>query len=189
MFIFSSCTMEKRVYNDGYHISWKNGKNPIAEKNASNVIKEIKTISNNAVEFPETAPVLVENSLATTVSDENLIASIDNTIPVPTRNTVSFITNNNSAKVKSNTASENKSVVNTATDNNKKESKKSKKSKKSGDDIPTGLLYVLCFFIPVLAVGFATDWDVTPVVSNLLWTLLCGVPGIIHAIIVVGRER
>ncbi len=61
------------------------------------------------------------------------------------------------------------------------------KSNKTAD-VPVGLLYVLCFFIPWLAVGLVTDWDLTPVISNLLWTLLCGIPGIIHAIVVVSRE-
>jgi uncharacterized membrane protein YqaE (UPF0057 family) len=56
------------------------------------------------------------------------------------------------------------------------------------DDVPTGLLYVLCFFIPWVAVGLATDWDVKTIVYNILWTLLCGIPGIIHAIIIVGRN-
>ena len=50
------------------------------------------------------------------------------------------------------------------------------------------LLYVLCIFIPPLAVGLATDWESTPVISNILWCLLCGLPGIIHAFIVVNRE-
>ena len=54
-----------------------------------------------------------------------------------------------------------------------------------GGDVPTGLLYVLCFFIPWLAVGLATDWDIKKVIINILWTMLCGIPGIIHAFIVV----
>ena len=57
-----------------------------------------------------------------------------------------------------------------------------------GDDVSTGLLYVLCFFIPFLAVGLATDWDVKTVLINLLWTCLCGIPGIIHAFIVVSKN-
>ena len=57
-----------------------------------------------------------------------------------------------------------------------------------GGDVSTGLLYVLCFFIPFLAVGLATDWDVKTVLINLLWTCLCGIPGIIHAFIVVSKN-
>ena len=57
------------------------------------------------------------------------------------------------------------------------------------DEIDLTLLYVLCFFIPVLAVGLATDWDVNKVLINLLLTLLCVIPGIIHAFIVVKEAR
>lgn len=57
-----------------------------------------------------------------------------------------------------------------------------------GGDVPTGLLYVLCFFIPWLAVGLATDWDIKKVLINILWTMLCGIPGIIHAFIVVSKN-
>ena len=67
-----------------------------------------------------------------------------------------------------------------------KEAKKSNSSK--GGDVPIGVLYLLCFLFPVLAVGLATNWDLMPMIYNLLWTFLCGIPGIIHAIIVVKRE-
>ncbi len=46
------------------------------------------------------------------------------------------------------------------------------------------LLIILCFFIPPVAVGLKTDWDTRTVVINILLTLLCGIPGIIHALIV-----
>ena len=77
-------------------------------------------------------------------------------------------------------------------DDNDKFERKEKALKASdsnlGDDVSTGLLYVLCFFIPFLAVGLATDWDVKTVLINLLWTCLCGIPGIIHAFIVVSKN-
>jgi uncharacterized membrane protein YqaE (UPF0057 family) len=57
-----------------------------------------------------------------------------------------------------------------------------------GGDVSTGLLYVLCFFIPWLAVGLATDWDIKKVLINILLTMLCGIPGIIHAFIVVSKN-
>jgi uncharacterized membrane protein YqaE (UPF0057 family) len=66
--------------------------------------------------------------------------------------------------------------------------KKAVKSQNKSDDVPIGLLYVLCFFIPFVAVGLATDWDITTVLINILWTALCGIPGIIHAFIVVSRN-
>jgi uncharacterized membrane protein YqaE (UPF0057 family) len=62
------------------------------------------------------------------------------------------------------------------------------KSQKQSDDVPVGLLYALCFFIPFVAVGIVTDWDISSVLINILWTALCGIPGIIHALIIVGRN-
>ena len=59
---------------------------------------------------------------------------------------------------------------------------------KKSDDVPVGLLYLLCFIFPFIAVGIVTDWDITAVIVNILWTFLCGIPGIIHALIIVGRN-
>ncbi len=55
----------------------------------------------------------------------------------------------------------------------------------SADEDTKILLYILCFFLPPVAVGIATDWDISKVLVNILFCLLCGIPGIIHAIIVV----
>lgn len=49
-----------------------------------------------------------------------------------------------------------------------------------------GVLYVLAIILPPVAVGLATDWQ-KPVIFNILWLLLGGLPGIIHALIVVSR--
>jgi uncharacterized membrane protein YqaE (UPF0057 family) len=59
----------------------------------------------------------------------------------------------------------------------------------SSNGHPMILLYLLAIFIPPVAVGLVTDWAVTPTVSNLLWCLLCGIPGIIHAFIKIGEYR
>ena len=76
-----------------------------------------------------------------------------------------------------------KNKINKEEKNMKEKRKEIKKALK--DDVPVGLLYVLCFFIPWVAVGLATNWDIETVVYNILWSLLCGIPGIIHAFIVV----
>lgn len=62
-----------------------------------------------------------------------------------------------------------------------------KASSRRGPD--KALLIVLAFFVPWIAVGLATDWDVMPIIYNLLWTILCGFPAIIHAIVVISRMR
>lgn len=47
-------------------------------------------------------------------------------------------------------------------------------------------LYILAIFIPFVAVGIHTDWGM-PTLWNVLWSFLGGIPGIIHAFIVLGR--
>ncbi len=64
---------------------------------------------------------------------------------------------------------------------------KLKKSKKGGDDYDPILIYVLCFFIPPLAVFLVYDIG-SEFWVNIILTLLCGVPGIIHAFIVCARK-
>lgn len=64
---------------------------------------------------------------------------------------------------------------------------KLKKSSKGGDDYDPILIYVLCFFIPPLAVFLVYD------IGNEFWvnivlTLLCGIPGIIHAFIICAKK-
>ncbi len=47
-------------------------------------------------------------------------------------------------------------------------------------------LYILALFIPWLAVGLYTGWGIE-VLYNVLWSFLFGLPGIIHAFIVLSR--
>ena len=51
---------------------------------------------------------------------------------------------------------------------------------------PGAGLYILAILLPPIAVGIHTGWK-KPTLFNLLWTFLFGVPGIIHAFIVLGR--
>ena len=64
-----------------------------------------------------------------------------------------------------------------------------KSGKKSLSDDLLLICFILCFIIPPVAVGLITDWDINKVLLNLLLTILCGIPGIIHALIVVSDNR
>lgn len=55
-------------------------------------------------------------------------------------------------------------------------------------DIPTWALYLLCFVIPFLAVGLATDWDAKKTIIAFVLSLFFWIPGIIYAIIVVSQN-
>jgi uncharacterized membrane protein YqaE (UPF0057 family) len=53
----------------------------------------------------------------------------------------------------------------------------------SPEDLDKTLYIVLAIFIPFVAVGIATDWKGSDWVIALLLSLLCGIPGIIYALI------
>jgi uncharacterized membrane protein YqaE (UPF0057 family) len=192
-FAISSCSIEKRLHQKGFNVEWN--------KNLGSLKKDKKEkqdfVSSEAVE--EIAVVSHKSTKATSVNNNSAIsvdgvtlnesndASVfveDNTTNEVNSEVSSVVNNTKTEKVNSSSkASSSKEVASNKTMNSTKIVKKS-----NNKDVSTGLLYVLCFFIPWLAVGLATDWDVKTVVINLLWTCLCGIPGIIHAIIIVGRN-
>lgn len=55
-------------------------------------------------------------------------------------------------------------------------------------DTDTLLLVILCFILPPLAVYLKYDEAGKPFIVNIILTLLCGLPGIIHALIHVLRK-
>jgi len=57
------------------------------------------------------------------------------------------------------------------------------------DDDNTVLLIVLCFLLPPLAVYlYFNEWNKTCTI-NLILTLLCGLPGVIHALYVILSKK
>ena len=65
--------------------------------------------------------------------------------------------------------------------------KKSQPANAADDDLV--LLYILCFLLPFVAVGIVTDWELKPLLISILLSLLCWIPAIIYAIVVVNRNR
>ncbi len=64
--------------------------------------------------------------------------------------------------------------------------KESTKSSPVDDDLV--LLIVLCFLLPPLAVYLKYNDAGKPFIVNLILTLLCGLPGVIHALVHVLRK-
>ena len=192
-FAISSCSIEKRLHQKGFNVEWnknlgslKKDKKEKQDYVSSEAVEEIAVVSNKTTKTPS-----VNNNSAISVDGVTLNESNDASVFVEdiTTNEVnsevsSVVNNTKTEKVNSSSkASSSKEVASNKTMNSTKIVKKA-----NNKDVSKGLLYLLCFFIPWLAVGLATDWDVKTVVINILWTCLCGIPGIIHAIIIVGRN-
>lgn len=176
--IMSSCSIEKRQYTKGYHIEWNS-----ALKSDKKQIKSTENVVEQARQTTVETMLSLDAATQTTAPEQNVAeASIEPMITVAAKNQ-SIVSKYSVSKAAERSASVSASHV-----ANNKAIVKAKSKEKSGGDVPLGLLYVLCVLIPFVAVGIVTDWDVKTVVINLLWSLLCGIPGIIHAFIVVSRE-
>ena len=180
----SACTMQKRVYNRGFHLEWfeSKGSDKVATVQAKKAEKKQNSSNEQTLESTSENNAKTE-SMYLIIQETKTVMSV---VKENNKNTVSahkvfFKSTKIAEKMlakKSNTFA--KPIMKAAV-------KQMTKPNKTAD-ADMILLYVLCIFIPPLAVGLATDWESTPVISNILWCLLCGLPGIIHAFIVVNRE-
>jgi len=181
-----SCSVQKRLYNSGYHVSWKNKyqsvdksdfitkENFVSDEREDNqdlaTIEDSREIGNTQFSESINSKKLVEPiSYTTTESKNKNVAPIKNTSKklnsVPKRNKVSKFMES------------------------KKLAKRANKSSGSDEDILLILLVILCFLIPPLAVGIASDWDLTMLLISIILTLLFWIPGVLFALYIVLKDK
>ena len=189
LFLVASCTVEKRVYRNGFNVQWHamNGHSKMDKNTEITSSEEVATVAKVVIspeENSKTASVYEMPIQEVVAVTQNVQASIESN---PIATTPQIVSVRGMADLTISNDGKNKEVVKVSKQE-MKSLRKEVKSQNKSDDVPIGLLYVLCFFVPFVAVGFATDWDITTVLINILWTALCGIPGIIHAFIVVSRN-
>ncbi len=187
--VASNRAIQKRKYNKGFFVS-HNKKTNINHQKVNN---DNKTISVAEVK-KETKEISFEKEVLSNTQNISVKAPKNNTV----LNTITTLKKvkqqpklNNAALNVVKNSSVNKTLKpKTITKKIVEKVKKAKeiKNKQAGGDMDPIVYYLLAFFIPFLAVGLVTDWDIGQVLLNLLLTLLCGIPGIIHAFIVVSKN-
>lgn len=189
--VVSNGRFQKRKHTGGYHLDWnkkyKTEKEEAIDREKIAVLEEKQKVEEIQIETPTEAISLNETKSSTIYSDE-----ISN--PIESNENSSF--NETQTEVLSPKANQAEDAVQTPISSKKelknllKETKKSMKQQDKNAPLPIeSIVYILlCIFIPFVAVGLATDWEVKDVVINLLLCLLCGIPGMIHAFIVCNRE-
>ena len=199
-FIYS-CSIQKKRYSIGYTVQFnkKNfDKKSKKDKNKkSNINNEINL--SDAIAQQNNENDLLSNQTKVTLKSSNKkvneivkkekVNSFTKTHKTNKR--IDLNKNTNNTFKNSETAFSNKLLkdkVWRASSANKKPKTEKIIKKKSNNDTNIILLYILAWFIPFLAVGIVTGWDTKTVIINLLWTLLCGLPGVIHAMIIVSRN-
>jgi uncharacterized membrane protein YqaE (UPF0057 family) len=189
LFLVASCTVEKRVYRNGFNVQWHamNGHSKKDKNIEVSSLEEVETVAkvvSSTKDNTKTGFVYEMPTQEVTTVVQNDVASIQSNslLTAPQHLSTKGIVNQTVSVNQKN------KVVKQISKQEMKALHKALKSQKKSDDIPVDLLYILCFFLPFIAVGIVTDWDIPTILINLLWTVLCGIPGIIHALIIVSRN-
>ena len=191
--VVSSRGIQKRKYQSGYHFELNRktksiDQNEQSEKNEVAVLEEEK---DNRYNIIETNVVQNEelNTYAST-DDHTVLAEAtleSQVIPADTRISEWVKNTSDETEIKGDvfskrTAKEIKKILR----NEKKAEKNSNDSKAQRID---SIVYILlCIFLPPVAVGLATNWDVPMTLISLLLTLLFWLPGIIFAFYICDKE-
>ncbi len=190
--VVSNNFITKRKHNKGFYIDFK-GKNN--SQKGSDLAKEEFALANDKTSVStgkktEKSEVEYENQIVTSSNDNNFVAdaveptdnvNLDETSSEIESNSTSVIENGKNNFVVSEKSSKKEQKI--AAKHTVKALKKLAKANQK-DDTSHILIIVLCFFLPPVAVYLHQgEWN-NKCWINLLLTCLCGLPGVIHALIV-----
>lgn len=175
-----SCSIQKRVHNDGYAVNWKTIQGKAKDAKVESIQQDVENQSNYEA-------ILLEKKV---VKSTELVASIAQTNQrLKAEKIQSASTQQSSGIHKVQQQHENQKQQHTVVEK-VKQTKKMRSALKQNNGISDRdlLLIILALIIPFVAVGIATDWDVTKVLIALLLTFLFWIPGVIYALLVVLGE-
>jgi uncharacterized membrane protein YqaE (UPF0057 family) len=180
--ILSACSIQKRVHNSGFHVTWKNrehsaDKNEFLSKSTIGSENSVKSSSEDKLDLANSAEI--ENEPFVIINSPNSDESFSFTSTEKEINSKKIFSTENSKSFSSKNEIKTFSKVAAI----KRGVKKVNGGGSSNIDI--NLLFILCFIIPVIAVGLATNWDLNRVLICFLLSLLCWIPGIVYALITV----
>lgn len=187
--VASNRGIQKRKYTKGYFIDFNHNKGGNSH--------EVDNIANNEGVSAEEAVLTQQTPMVRSIEQE--VVYIEEVQSLPVAQAVIESSEIEVIASNSNTASSDKLefqkvetkeiqdlvIPSKFTKNQHKSMKNTAAAFNNETDDDAILYYVLAFFIPFLAVGLVTDWDVKKVVICLVLSLFFWIPGIIYALIVV----
>ncbi len=176
IFMVSSCTIEKRLYNSGYHVEWNHSKkhvdsDQVAQEESASKVREVESVVvNKTANANQVVEELVVNNDAVVAAENDASNEL-----VSTTNTV----NQESAEA-SDKDQEVKAVKT-------KESKKSEKSKAPGGGKSQLVALLLCIFLGTIGIHRFYLGYIGIGVLMLLTAGCCGILALIDLIrIIIG---
>ncbi len=188
--VASNYKIQKRKYNSGYHIAFNKKKKSIQDEQI--IEKQELAVSNTQTqEATKQTFAVVENEKTTDNIFQTEELTIDQPISVANESNAfteqeRSVSTMNHAFFSNQSEKSTKSNLKTLIISHKQKIKELKKS--SSSDLDSILYIILCILIPFLAVGLATDWDLTKTVIALLLSIIFWIPGIIYAVIICSQE-
>jgi uncharacterized membrane protein YqaE (UPF0057 family) len=183
--MFSSCMVEKRQHMSGYHVEWFGKKEVNTENKEAEKAPLVQQVSTSAptseVAEAETATLLEPvNAQPIVESVANANQSIQKKATKRAERVLRAIAEQSGMSTLRET-SQGEGINATRPSTNSEWNNASETDKV--------LLVVLCFFLPPLAVYlYEGSWTKRCTV-NLILTLLCGLPGLIHALVVILGDK
>ena len=178
--VASNKLIQKRKYNKGYHLAGLQKKqqaiNP--QKDVVNIEKlEVKKTKKIKLPVEKREAILSERSFSASNSSELQLTDLNQEEVLLKSSTLNVLSEKQITKIEKKIAKM----------DNKIQRKAVVLDKNAIDD--EKLLYILlAIFLPFLAVGLVTDWDITKVLISVLLMLLFWLPAIIYAIIIVDQN-
>jgi uncharacterized membrane protein YqaE (UPF0057 family) len=194
--ILDSCTVQKRYHRKGFNVNWnhtsiggKKDKNKVSYESSEEEVAEVKETKSTVKEVTNVASAYsneVTTDFASTTDEISLVAT------VPVEN-------------KLNTRNESKEINILAPVSNSKEVKvsnkkykgtiaemKMKKFQEKGSSVEPWVYLLLILLVPfgttIAMYLYEGSWT-SRVTLNLILTLLCGLPGLIHALVIIFGNR
>ena len=191
--LLDSCSVQKRYHRKGFTVNWNNTSVKMKKNRQvihSESIQEDIIVSDSKktekLKNKYEAPIKID------LANKNLNhpVAIDMLFNGPQNN----IGEEKIESKKFNNAISNRTLSKKEVKSTKKEAKAiikeiKKERKKQGSNTDTALLVILALFFPPLAVYLYEGAWTDRCTVNLILSLLCGLPGIIHALIVVLEGR
>ena len=194
--ILDSCTVQKRYHRKGFNVNWnhtsiggKKDKNKVSYDSVEEEIAEVKEIKPEAKEVTNVASTYsydVTSDFASSSDEISEVASLATENKLITKNESNginvFAPVNNSKEVKV----ANKKFKGTIAE------MKVKKFQEKGSSVEPWVYLLLILLVPfgttIAMYLYEGSWT-GRVTTNLILTLLCGLPGLIHALVVIFGNR
>ena len=184
-----SCSVQKRYHRKGFTVNWNNAS---VNMKKNRKVVHTESIQEDAIVTNNIEKQKLTRNYKTLVSMD--IASTSVAVPTLT-NTSPSIAAQTSVKSQAVTfAHTAKEISKEDAKSTKKDAKEiikaiKKEQKKQGSNTDLVLLVILALLIPPLAVYLYEGYWTERCTINLILSLLCGLPGIIHALIVILGNR